>query len=121
MLLKERPRSLHLFVATWTALGVDGPAPQDQGAPLHPFARLGLFGQLLDLAFLLGIEIAQCIGEVACVGDLMLARSGDVLNPIQEVMGMGPNFGDGAGRRVAHFTGGFHVGQMLEWQRRRKM
>ena len=63
MLLKERPGSLHLFVATRTKFRVDRPGPQNQGAPLDPFARLGLFGQLLDLAFLLGIKVAQGIGE----------------------------------------------------------
>ena len=35
MLLKERPGSLHLFVATGTDLGVDGPASQNQCA--HPW------------------------------------------------------------------------------------
>ena len=41
---------------------VDRPGAQDKGSPLDPFARLGLFGQLLDMAFLFGIQVAQGVG-----------------------------------------------------------
>jgi hypothetical protein len=39
---------------------------------------------------------------MACVGYLMLARSGDVLHPIrEEIIGVLPHLGSGSGRRVA--------------------
>ena len=62
---------------------VDRPGAQDKGSPLDPFARLGLFGQLLDMAFLFGIQVAQGVGEVASIGNLVLAGARDVLHPDQ--------------------------------------
>ena len=43
----------------------DRPGAQDQSAPLDPFARPGFFGQVLDLAFPFGIQVAQGVGESA--------------------------------------------------------
>ena len=59
--------AFHLFVTTGTEFWVDSPGSQDQGAPLDPSASIGLFGQLLDLAFLFRIEVAQRIREPSCV------------------------------------------------------
>ena len=42
---------------------------------------LGFSGQLLDLAFLFRIEVAQRIREPSCVRDLVLAGTRDVLHP----------------------------------------
>ena len=73
--------AFHLFVTTGTEFWVDSPGSQDQGAPLDPSASIGLFGQLLDLAFLFRIEVAQRIREPSCVRDLVLAGARDVLHP----------------------------------------
>jgi hypothetical protein len=96
--------SLHLLVAAWTEFRSDGPGSPDHGAhtlalsgssertpagPLDPLARFKLLGLLLNgfrLAVLLGIEIAQGVGEPACVGDLVLFGSRDVLHPIRRIM-----------------------------------
>ena len=75
--------SFHLFVAAGTEFWVDSPGSQDQGAPLDPSASIGLFGQLLDLAFLFRIEVAQRIREPSCVRDLVLAGARDLLHPDQ--------------------------------------
>ena len=58
---------------------VDRPGSQDQDAPLDPFARPGFFGQVLDLAFPFGIQVAQGVGEVASIGHLVLAGPWDDL------------------------------------------
>ena len=117
MLLDESLGSFHLFLTAGTELWVNRPGAQDQSAPLDPFARPGFFGQLLDLAFLFGIQVAQGVGEVASVGDLVLAGARDVLHPIgEEVISVLPNLGDRPGRGEPDLPGGLHVGQMLKRQ-----
>ncbi len=118
VLLDESFGSFHLFMAAGTEFWVDRPGAQDQGSPLDPFARLGLFGQLLDLAFLFRIEMAQGVGEVARIGDLVLPGSRDVLHPIsEEVVSVLPDLGNGPGRGEPDLPGCLHVGKMLEGKR----
>ena len=76
MLLNQGFGPFHLFLTAGTQFRVDRPGAQDQGSPLDPFARFGFFGQLLGLALLFGIQVAQGVGEVASIGNLVLAGAG---------------------------------------------
>ena len=119
MLLNQGFGSFHLFLTVGTQFRVDGPGTQDQSAPLDPFARFELFGQLLGLALLFRIQVAQGVGEVASIGNLVLAGARDVLHPLcEEVIGVLPNLGDGPGRREPDLSGCLYVGQMLQRQGR---
>lgn len=119
MLFVECFGTLHFLAALGAKFGVDRPAAQDEGAPLYPPGGFGPFwfiGFFRRLWF--RIEVAESIGEMACVGYLMLSRSGDVLNPVrEEIVGVLPHLGGGFGRRVADLAGGFDVGQMFERKR----
>jgi hypothetical protein len=64
---------------------------------------------------LLGAEIAQGVGEITRVGDLVLPCSGDVLNEIgQEIHRVGPGLAGAVWVLVVHLAGALHVAQPLE-------
>ena len=76
VLLDESFGSFHLLLTSPEGeFWVHCPGAQDQGFPFDPFARLGLLGRFLDLAFLFGIQVAEGVGEVTSTPLLELERS----------------------------------------------
>jgi len=64
------------------------------------------------------LEVAQSVGEPACVRDLMLPGPGNVLNKIcQEIYRMSPSLPRSARVSILDLAGCFLVVQMLEGQR----